>query len=79
MPQVSHRLDYCLVPKLKWKIVPPPSVIPPKPARIIRFPNYRQQMDFFPSAKTIVVICLTSSVLIGNLIYHGYQKGRRQR
>ena len=35
MPVVSHRTDFCLVHRLKWKIIPPPAVIPPKPERII--------------------------------------------
>lgn len=79
MPHVSHRLDYCLLPKLKWKIVPPPAVIPPKPTRIIRFPNYRQQTNFFPTPKVVVAICLTSSVIAGQLVFHGYVKERRER
>eukprot|EP01084_Bolivina_argentea_P177519 306963_1 len=79
MPVVSHRTDFCLVHRLKWKIIPPPAVIPPKPSRIIRFGTYRQRLERFPRPGIIFPICILGSFIISNGIYYFWSKPNRER
>ena len=75
----SHRVDFCLVPRLKWKIVPPPAVIPPKPARIIRFANHRKDIGLYPRTSVLLGICSTFSFLGTYVFYKFFMEPNRQR
>eukprot|EP01084_Bolivina_argentea_P217271 368931_1 len=79
MPVVSHRTDFCLVHRLKWKIIPPPAVIPPKPERIIRFGTYRQRLLRFPRPGIIFPMSLVGAFIISNIFYRVWAKPRRDR
>ena len=79
MAVVSHRTDFCLVHRLKWKIVPPPAVIPPKPTRIIRFGTYRQRLERFPRPRIVFPLALIGSLLLSNAIYFYWAKPKRER
>eukprot|EP00483_Globobulimina_turgida_P000338 UN00338 len=79
MPVVSHRTDFCLVHRLKWKIIPPPDVIPPKPTRIIRFGTYRQRLQRFPRPGIVFPIAVVGSLICSNIFYQYYSKPRRER
>ena len=79
MPSVSHRTDFCLVHRLKWKIVPPPAVIPPKPTRIIRFGTYRQRLDRFPRPGIAFPLSIVAGIIISNFIYFTFAKPDRER
>ena len=75
----SHRVDFCLVHRLKWKIVPPPAVIPPKPSRIIRFPNYRQEIGFYPRTSVMLGVSWSFAVVGGYLFYKFFAEPGRAR
>mmetsp|Transcript_28957 Transcript_28957/g.25576 ORF Transcript_28957/g.25576 Transcript_28957/m.25576 type:complete len:170 (-) Transcript_28957:124-633(-) len=79
MPVVSHRTDFCLVHRLKWKIIPPPAVIPPKPTRIIRFGTYRQRLERFPRPGIVFPIAMVGAFIISNGVYFLYAKEHRER
>eukprot|EP01084_Bolivina_argentea_P122112 216416_1 len=78
MPVISHRTDYCLIPRLKWKIIPPPAVIPPKPERIIRFGTYRQRLLRFPRPGILFPSALIGGFILSNVIYQVYLKPQRE-
>ena len=79
MPVVSHRTDFCLVHRLKWKIVPPPAVIPPKPTRIIRFGAYRQRLGRFPTTGIIFGLSVTGAFIISQAINIFFATPDRER
>ena len=49
--------------------MPPPAVIPPKPARIIRYANYRQRVGMFPRTSIMIVVPSIGAVL-GTLVFY---------
>eukprot|EP00485_Elphidium_margaritaceum_P010779 CAMPEP_0202689360 /NCGR_PEP_ID=MMETSP1385-20130828/4643_1 /ASSEMBLY_ACC=CAM_ASM_000861 /TAXON_ID=933848 /ORGANISM="Elphidium margaritaceum" /LENGTH=165 /DNA_ID=CAMNT_0049344481 /DNA_START=46 /DNA_END=540 /DNA_ORIENTATION=- len=79
MPVVSHRTDFCLAHRLKWKIVPPPAVIPPKPERIIRYGAYRLKLKPFPTAGIAFGIPLIGSIILSQAFYYFVAKPHRER